>query len=77
LALLVDKKLLPCQLCGDRFSVADVDSAAYFADTNVCAACYQRMKEQAVSVSCFGKLYQASDPRCAMLCPDASVCKNF
>jgi hypothetical protein len=77
LALLVDKKLLPCQSCGERFSVADVDAEAYFPETNVCAGCYGQMKEQPVSVSCFGKLYDANDPRCKMLCPDASVCKNF
>ncbi len=84
-------KSLRCALCPNRFNVEDVTKYNYFPETSTCFDCYNKMKKQDFSFTCFGKKNEVSesgkvigfgyDPLasvdCSMHCPHRKVCRLF
>lgn len=81
-------EVMPCVLCGAKFSEEDVKKGNYFVSTMVCLECYQGMQKQPHSISCFGKLtikngrtvefgYDKEAAECSGECPDRFVCRAF
>lgn len=81
-------EVIPCILCGGKFSEEDVKKGAYFVSTMVCKVCYEAMQNQPHSISCFGKLtvkqgrhtaygYDSEAPECSGECPDRFICRVF
>jgi hypothetical protein len=75
-------KIIPCVLCGSRFSEMDVHQGRFFASTGVCLDCYRAQVLQSTRVSCFGKkgkrtAFNKRSVECARLCPDRIICALF
>ncbi len=64
-----DARIFPCVLCTRKFSMVDVEALAYFADSQVCRACYLQGRGPA----CLGR-YNKTEEACTRLCPDRRVC---
>lgn len=77
MAVVEEKLLLWCLLCGGKFSLNDVSSGVYFSGTGVCLGCYKSLKKD--ESKCFGKvdLYDKETQECGIFCPDRKICKAF
>jgi len=82
------KKILPCLLCSERFSVQDIAEGKYFVSTGVCFGCYERKQKSSYVDSCFGKnsvlanglVLYGYNPKivvCGSICQDKEICKLF
>lgn len=83
-AALLDKKLIPCTLCQERFSLRDVREGRFVAETLICRGCYEKRQKAGFAETCFGKEggqgwegYNERALECRGLCPDRNVCRKF
>ena len=84
-----DKRLMPCLLCNERFSVAEIAEGFYFPSTCICRACYDKGQLAGYHQWCFGKGNRMEGARiaergfnqfslaCGRYCPDRMICKRF
>lgn len=79
----IDARVLECIECRGQFSLRDVRSGKFVADTLTCSNCYKQMAEAPAEISCFGKPktdkhegYSEKDIECRLLCMDRNACKQ-
>src|SRR5437016_2479291 len=69
--------LLECITCDETYTEVDVENFRYFPSTGVCYNCYRAMQKAPITISCFGKEYDALANECRELCPDRKQCPSF
>ena len=83
-----DRKLLPCILCKELFSLRQAERLEYFGQTMICAGCYQDGQDFPYEAWCFGKKtakaktgkqygYEPGTLTCGRFCPDREICQHF
>lgn len=82
------KKVFLCVQCGNKFSVIDAETDAFFIKTYTCLSCYESMQRAPYTDFCFGKqnavvaktLYYGFNLKsfaCSQVCSDRVICQMF